>query len=133
MIRANEVQHLTAGQRNQIRYHVRATEQGIARKFGVSVKSVRLVRANAQPQHPARVAAIQRRDSRIRAVVVVDASGAVVSKTVVPQHYADPAGAGGGGRGGGTIKRTLIPAAALSAPGGQLHVEGGADLPQPLG
>lgn len=104
MIRSNEVEYLDAWQRTQIRYHIRATEQGIANKYGISVRTVRLVRATAQPNHPARVAAKARRGT-----LLGEASLAT-----------------------GTVSRREIPAVAVAPPKGQLHVEGGVDLPQPL-
>lgn len=107
--------HLSKAQRNYIRYRIRATEEGVARKYGISVAEVRQVRANAQPQHPARVAAIARRKR-------LSAGGLSAGGL-----SAGPPGATG------VIVRAVVPATTAAAPKGQqLHVEGGVDLPVPL-
>lgn len=107
--------HLSPTQRNQIRYHIRATEQGIARKYGISVATVRDVRRRAQSAHPARLAAITRRWERTQAAL-------------------GPEWDGGQARFGGLIRRAEVPAVQTQPVKGQgLHVEGGADLPAPLG
>lgn len=104
--------HLSKTARNDIRYHIRATEQGVAAKYGISVAMVREIRANAQPNHPARLAAQERRGH----VDVKVSNG------------------GGSGAGGYTVSvtHTVIPAAQVSRPKGQLHTEGGVELPVPL-
>jgi len=110
--------HLTPGQRNLIRYHLRMSEEGIARKFGISVADVRAVRASAQPDHPARLAAMQRREGRLQPVAeffAQDIPALDVDKII-----------------SGRIDRREIPATSAEPPLGQLHVEGGADLPAVL-
>lgn len=98
--------HLSRTARNRIRYHYRATEQGIARKHGISVAMVREIRANAQPNHPARMAAKVRRLNAIQGI---------------QSRFDD------------NVKRSIVEAAVVTPPKGQaLHVEGGADLPRPL-
>lgn len=53
MIRDKQAEHLSSHQRTLIRSS-RATEQGLARFYGVSVKTIRLVRATADLLHPVR-------------------------------------------------------------------------------
>lgn len=53
MIRDKQAEHLSAEQRTRIRSS-RATGQGLARFYGVSVRTIRLVRATADLQHPLR-------------------------------------------------------------------------------
>lgn len=60
MITAKQAGHLTAGQRTDVRYSL-ATELSVARKYGISVATVRLIRDTACPSHPARQSARQRR------------------------------------------------------------------------
>ena len=111
--------HLTASQRNAIRYKISATEAGVARKYGISVALVREVRAGAQLAHPARLAAWARR------------IGATEIRTGADAVHVRVAGGGGGGA-SGSVRRTVVPASALAPVKGQaLHVEGGPDLPQP--
>jgi len=107
--------HLSPSQRNDIRYHIRATEQGIARKYGISVEVVRDVRRRGQPQHPARLAARARRlgDNPIFDPAKIT-SGAFASPEA------------------GLVRHEVVPATDVEPPRGQLHVEGGVDLPVPL-
>lgn len=53
MIRDKQAEHLSTQQRTHIR-NSRATERGLARKYGVKVQTIRLVRATADPFHPYR-------------------------------------------------------------------------------
>jgi len=118
--------HLTPSQRSLIRYHLRMTEEGIARKFGISVAEVREVRASAQPDHPARLAAIARRKNRLQAMnefLAYDTTQApdpLDNFLPGPTLEAGPVDA---------VRRRDIPAISVEPPLGQLHVEGGADLP----
>lgn len=53
MIRDKQAEHLSSRQRTYIRRSL-ASERGLARFYGVSVRTIRLVRATADPYHPAR-------------------------------------------------------------------------------
>lgn len=115
--------HLTPGQRNLIRYHDDASDAAVARKFGIPVAEVREVRASAQPDHPAHVAAIQRRKGHLQPVAEFIAHDALDNFLPGPTLEAEPTDA---------VRRRDIPAVSVEPPLGQLHVEGGADLPTVL-
>ncbi|HEX2616651.1 MAG TPA: hypothetical protein VHL57_03860 [Flavobacteriales bacterium] len=59
-LRASEVEHLSRGQRTKIR-NSWASDVGLARRYGVSVATIRKVRSSACKLHPARIAAIDRK------------------------------------------------------------------------
>ena len=90
--------------RNKIRYREEGSERAIARKYGISEAMVREIRATAQRDHPVRKAASTRREA---------------------DHFLQL-------NRSGRVSRSVVPATVALAPKGQLHVEGGADLPQPL-
>lgn len=101
--------------RNQIRYKLDGSDRAIARKFGITEAMVREIRASGQPDNPAHVAALARR-GRPKTQIEVSVGGG-----------------GGGGRIDGTVTRYHVLATVADAPKGQLHTEGGVNLPQPLG
>jgi hypothetical protein len=106
LVRAKQVQHLSTRQRARIRYSW-ATDHGLARHYGVSVSTIRLVRATAQQDHPAHVAAIVRR---------YRSHAAIVRQGGLTANLSD-------------FLRT-IPSVQIRTDG--LHVEGGPDLPEPV-
>jgi len=64
LLRKADVQHLSTRQRTYIRYSSR-TEHALARTFGVSVATIRKVRATADRDHPARIANAVRREQAV--------------------------------------------------------------------
>lgn len=96
--------HLSSRQRSRIRYYHRATERGIARMYGISVAQVRAIRATAQPNHPARLAAKERRGGwRLSVPVKLKLIGT----------------GGGGGEGTARLDRSVVPATSVKPPKGQ--------------
>lgn len=61
MIRSSQCQHLTTDQRTRIRRSLQS-ERHLAGVYGVSVATIRLVRDSAEQEHPARIAALHRRE-----------------------------------------------------------------------
>lgn len=69
MITAKQAEHLSSDQRADIRYSW-ASPIGLARKYGVSVATIQLLRRTAVPGHPARIVARNARWSRVKKLQV---------------------------------------------------------------
>ena len=83
MIRGAQCEHLDPRQRTRIR-RSEQSERYLAGVYGVTVATIRLVRLTAQQEHPARIAALTRRESTKLELKVL--GGAVLP---VPLDYWD--------------------------------------------